>query len=149
MKSVKEIMSRDPVKIESDKTARDAAKLMTDKGVGCLIVVGLGRNLGIITERDLVSLVLTEKMDPEKVRVMDVMTSPVFTITSKESMEKAAERMIDYKVRRLPVVDNGVLVGIITTTDFAKVLAPQVPKDRLIYEAISRQGEPRPGGPYR
>ena len=59
------------------------------------------------------------------------------------------ERMIDYKVRRLPVVDNGVLVGIITTTDFAKVLAPQTPKDKLIYEAISRQGEPRPGGPYR
>lgn len=149
MKSVKEVMSRDPAKIESDKTARDAAKLMTERGVGCLIVVRRGDNVGIVTERDLVSLVLTEKIDPEKVRVTDVMSSPVFTVTSDEMMDKAAELMVNYKVRRLPVVDKGVLVGIITTTDFAKVLAPEVSRDKWIYEAISRKGEPRPEGPYR
>jgi len=146
---VKEVMSRDLVKIEPDRTVHDAAKLMTAKGVGCLIVAAGGKAVGIITERDLVSRVLAESFDPTKVLVGDVMTTPLFTVSSEQTLDEAAELMVKYKVRRLPVVDSGILKGIVTASDLAKALANKVKDEDLTLKAIARYAEPPSSGPYR
>jgi CBS domain-containing protein len=147
VKTVKDLMSKEPATIESDKTVTDAAKLMAQKGVGCLMVSTKGKIVGIITERDFVSRVLAESFEPSKVRVSDVMTTPLFTVSSEDSINEAADMMIKYKIRRLPVVDAGVLKGIVTASDLAKSLS--VPSENeSIVKALSAHAEPSPYGPY-
>ncbi|MEM2210731.1 MAG: CBS domain-containing protein [Nitrososphaerales archaeon] len=146
---VKDVMSKDVVKIEANKNVLDAARLMSEKGVGCLIVVSSGKAIGIITERDLVSRVLAEPFDPSKVLVSDIMSTPLFTISSDQTLNEAAELMLKFKVRRLPVVDKGVLVGIITATDLANALANKALNESLILKAIARYSKPPEFGPYR
>ena len=121
-------MTRQVVAIEDTEPISRAARLMRDRHVGCLIVTASerGTGVGIITERDLVWRIIADNFDPSKVLVSDVMTTPLITIPSDQKLENATKLMLEYGVRRLPVVDNNVLVGIITTTDLAKVLAGEV-----------------------
>ncbi|MBI3115818.1 MAG: CBS domain-containing protein [Thaumarchaeota archaeon] len=153
MKKVADIMTREVVTIEASKTAIDAAKVMAAQGVGCLLVVSPAKKaVGIVTERDLVSRVLAESFDPTKILVSDVMTTPLWTVSSDLSSAKAAEVMVRYKVRRLPVVDEDVLLGIITATDLASALSPrEIGEESLsaITSAISRRNELQRLGPYR
>lgn len=153
MKKVADIMTREVVTTEASKTVIDAAKVMAAQGVGCLLVVNPAKKaVGIITERDLVSRVLAESFDPTKILVTDVMTTPLWTVSSDLSLAKAAEVMVRYKVRRLPVVDEGVLVGIITVTDLARALSPrEIGEESLsaITSAISRRNEFQGLEPYR
>ncbi|MCS7116251.1 MAG: CBS domain-containing protein [Nitrososphaerota archaeon] len=149
MIKVKDVMSKDLVTIEADKSVLDAARLMAKKGVGCLIIVSGGKAIGIITERDLVSRVLAEPFDPAKVLVSDVMSTPIFTISSDQTLNEAAEIMLKYKVRRLPVVDGGVLVGIVTATDLANALVNKTLDEGLILKAIARYSKAPEFGPYK
>lgn len=146
---VKEAMSKDVVKIDTSKSVHEAAKLMADKGVGCLLITSGRKTLGILTERDLVSKIVAESFDPSKVLVSDVMTTPMYTISSDQPVDRAAELMLKYKVRRLPVVDNDSLVGIITASDLAKALAEKLKSDDLILGAIARKADPLMSGPYK
>jgi len=147
-KLVKDIMTKDVVTIDGDKKVLDAARIMKDRHIGCLIVT-LGKvPIGIITERDLVSRVLAEPFDPSKVLVKDIMTTPIFTISSEETLEKAAEIMVKYQIRRLPVVDNDKLVGIITANDLAKVMVQEKTQEEVFLKAIARYSEVPKFGPY-
>lgn len=146
---IKEVMSRDVVTIEASRPVQDAAQLMAARGVGCLMVSIGNKAIGILTERDFVARVLTAGFDPTKMLVRDVMTTPIFTVSSDQPLEKAAELMVTYKVRRLPVVDEGVLVGIITASDLARALAAKVKEQELMLNAIARHAKPPEAGPYR
>ncbi|MHB8701782.1 MAG: CBS domain-containing protein [Nitrososphaerales archaeon] len=144
---VSDAMTRDVATIDASKRACDAARLMADRHVGCLIVVNSspdGRGIGIITERDLVWKLLAESFDPSNVLVSDVMTTPLVTISSDKTLESAAKVMTEFRVRRLPVVDGGALVGIITATDLARTLALQNSGLVPVLNAVSRYD----GGPY-
>ena len=143
--TVNEVMTKDVVKIDGDRTVFEASRIMSEKSVGSLIVVDGPRPIGIVTERDLVSRVLAEPFDPRRVLVRDIMTTPVFSITPESTLREAAETMIQYRVRRLPVIASSVLVGIITASDLAKALAAEQRGDPVA-SAIARQ---IPGsGPY-
>jgi len=109
---VKEIMKR-PFVIDRDITLSEAAKLMGSKNIGCLIFVSGNRIKGIITERDLL------KNFSRNEKVSKVMTKGVTTIDPNEGIEDAIEKMRQKKIKRLPVVENGKLVGIVTLTDIA------------------------------
>jgi len=147
VRTVKDLMSKEPVMIESDKTVREAASLMVQKGVGCLLVSDKGRTVGIVTERDFVTRVLAESFAPDKVRVSDVMTTPLFTVASNSTIQEAADMMISYKIRRLPVVDDGVLLGIITASDLAKSLSAASENESMV-RALLAHDELPPYGPY-
>ncbi|MCX8206272.1 MAG: CBS domain-containing protein [Methanothrix sp.] len=115
---VREIMSRPVLTVDADMDVLDAAGRMISANVGSLIVVQEGRPIGIITERDLVKKVVARAEDPRKVRVGDVMNSPLIKIHPDASLRDAAELMLKSGVKRLPVIsDDGKLVGIITDTD--------------------------------
>ncbi|MBI2185050.1 MAG: CBS domain-containing protein [Thaumarchaeota archaeon] len=149
MDAVKDFMTGSPITIDSSRSVHDAARLMTEKGVGCLIITANGKVMGIITERDLVSRVMAETFDPKKVLVGDVMTTPLFTITPSIGIDKAAETMAKYKVRRIPVVDNGTLVGIITANDLIRAFANKTNGERQILDVLTKQSKNSDQGPYR
>ncbi len=138
MSKVKDIMTKNVVTVEPEDQALDAAVKMRAKGIGALIVVSKGSPVGILTERDLVRKVIAAKKDPKSTRVTDVMSKPLVTATPNTSVREAAKKMMINDVRRLPVVANGKLVGIITAADLAKNLAGQLTGHDAILYAVAR-----------
>jgi len=114
---VREIMTRPVITAEADLDILSAAKKMGSANVGCLIIVSSSKPTGILTERDLVKKVIAHGTDPRKIRVADVMSSPVVSIEPNASLREAAALMLRSGVKRLPVISQGKLVGIITDTD--------------------------------
>lgn len=117
---LKDIMVRDVVTISPDKTAQDAARLMVGHGIGSVVVMDSEKVIGIVTERDLVRKVCAKDIPSSKVKIQDVMSTPIITAEPDLPIEAAVQRMFNNKIRRLPVVENGRLVGIVTISDIAK-----------------------------
>lgn len=114
---VKEIMNTDVKTTVPEATVQEAAKKMDEFKIGSLIVVTKGKLAGIITERDLLSKVVAEAKDSSKIEVSDVMTKEVIMISPEIEVEEASEVMMEKKVKKLPVIENDNLVGIVTATD--------------------------------
>jgi predicted transcriptional regulator len=120
--AVKDIMSRPVVTVKESDTAVDAAKLMAKHDIGCVLVAGKkGETIGIVTERDIVQRVAAKNLLPSKVTVGDSMSKPVITIQSRASVTDAAKLMNQRKVRRLAVIDDGKLAGVLTMKDILEV----------------------------
>ncbi len=117
---LKDIMVRDVVTISPDKTAQEAARLMAEHGIGSVVVMDSDKVVGIVTERDLVRKVCAKDIPSSRVRIQDVMSTPIITGEPDLPIEAAVQRMFNNKIRRLPVVENGKLVGIVTISDIAK-----------------------------
>ncbi len=116
-----EIMSKDPITISPDASAVEAANLMRSRAVGSLLVVSGGKPIGIVTEKDFVTKVTAEDRKPSTVKVKEVMTSPVVTVDPYQEILEAAKTMADLQIRRLAVVDDDTLIGLITENDILKV----------------------------
>ncbi len=113
---VKEVMVRDVKTIEKGSTIQDAAKTMTSLRIGSLIVVGEnGKMVGIITESDILKVVAQGKNRSAKVD--DAMTKKVFYAKPDDDLMDAVDTMLENKIKKLPVIENNALVGIITATD--------------------------------
>lgn len=123
---VEDVMSRDVVIIGSEAHMAEASRLMGARHIGSLIVEIEGKPSGIVTERDLLSKVLAKNKDAEKVRVKDVMSSPLITIEPRLTIKEAAQKMISHK-GRLVVFSGEELIGIITAADLIKSL-PESPE---------------------
>lgn len=115
-------MTKAVVTIGMGGTVLEAAKLMDHQNVGDLVVMDGGEAKGIITERDLVRRVIAQRK-PLDAKISEVMSKPLITIEENCSLRDAARKMVKYKIRRLPVTQDGKLVGIIATSDFAKHLS--------------------------
>jgi CBS domain-containing protein len=116
---VKDIMVKPVKTINYNKTVRDAAALMKKYGKGSLIVVKNKKPVGIITADDIIHKIVAKNIKPTSIKVKDVMSSPLITITSDSTCVDAAKKMRRNNVKRLPVVDNGKLVGIVSLDDIA------------------------------
>jgi len=114
---VKEIMNKDVQKIFTKATVRDAAKMMEEKNVGSLIVVEDSRLAGIITENDIIRKIIGEGKPAQTTTVEEIMVKKVIHISPESSLEDAAELMTEKKIKKLPVVENKKLLGIVTATD--------------------------------
>jgi CBS domain-containing protein len=121
LKRVSEIMTEAPIDtIEQGLNIQYAANIMKERGRGGLIVLDNRRPVGIITERDIVRRVVAEARDIHETRVKDVMSVPLITVGPEATVEVASKIMYENGIRRLPVVENDNLIGIITATDFVK-----------------------------
>lgn len=118
---VKEIMTREVCKSEKDKSVLNASRKMIRFGVGSILVMEDQQVIGIVTERDIVNKLIGENNIPHKIKVQDIMSSPLTTITPNTSVREASDTMQKKNIRRLPVLENGHLVGIITDVDILKV----------------------------
>jgi CBS domain-containing protein len=113
--------------VATTDTVAVAARIMRDRRVGSLVVLREGHPLGIVTDRDLVLRVLAPGLDPQSLRLEDLVTYDPITVSVHEGIETAAYRMREHGVRRLPVVDErGVVVGIVTADDLLVLLGREI-----------------------
>jgi CBS domain-containing protein len=115
-------MTKDVVAVDENMTALDAARLMTEKGISSLIIEKDHAPVGIISERDFVKKICLRDMQPSTINVGSIM-SKIQTYASPDTpVDVAVQRMVNHKIRRLPVISDGKVIGIITVTDLAKHL---------------------------
>jgi CBS domain-containing protein len=122
---VKDILSKHVITIKKDQSVNEAIDLMDKKKISCIVVVKDKLFLeveGILTNRDILNRIISKKLDIDKTRVKDVMTSPVRTIGPNDSMFYTSTIMNSSAIKQLPVVENGELVGIVTQTDIMRHL---------------------------
>jgi CBS domain-containing protein len=143
---VNDIMVKKPLTLYSERTVREAALAMERSAVGCVLVTKDERGqkvVGIVTERDLVRRILTKEGDMSRTKVRTVMSSPLIVIGSDATIEEAARIMERNGVRRLPVVDQTGLVGVLTVDDLAKALAKQLEYSEAVFNAMARVNAPK------
>lgn len=131
MDTIRDIMNKKVITIDRDKTAQDAAKMMAQHEVGSLVVVSDGKPVGIVTERDLVRKVCTKDILSNKIPLTEIMSSPVISADPDLPIETAVQRMFNNKIRRLVILDNDKLVGIITVSDLAKYVRTRSLLDKM------------------
>ena len=128
MSAVSEIMSKKNVvsiQSNSEATALDISKLMAKNTIGSVLIMDSNNfPIGIITERDIIKKVCIKNILPNEINYRKIMSSPVITIKSYDSIETAAQKMTDNKIKRLPVLeDNQEIVSILGLTDITKHLS--------------------------
>jgi CBS domain-containing protein len=109
--------------VASTITIADAVAEMNKKRIGCIVIVDEGRLAGIFTERDVLRRVVGADVDPKTVRVGDVMTRNVHTITPHTTIEQTMELFAEKRCRHIPVVDQGELRGLISIGDISRWVA--------------------------
>jgi len=98
-------------------SVKEAVDTMNEHGIGCLVVVEKESPVGIVTERDLLKRVLAESKDPRKINVQEIMSKPLIVGKPDMLIEEVIKLMIDKKIKKLPIVENGKLLGLVTLTD--------------------------------
>ena len=122
--TVRASMTEKPTTIAGSASATEAAKLMSSENVGSLPVVEGNELVGIVTDRDLVVQVVARGQDPDSIRVSDIYSKKPVVASPDEPLDEALKRMASEQVRRLPVVSEGRLVGILAQADVAREAAP-------------------------
>jgi CBS domain-containing protein len=134
---VRDIMTKDVVTIEHNQTALNAAELMTQRGISSLIVLKENRPVGVITERDFVKKICVKELKVSRVKTRELMSKIRTFADADTPIEIAVQRMANHKIRRLPIMADGKVIGMVTVTDLAKHLR----KILLIQGAISRKDD--------
>ncbi|HEY8367773.1 MAG TPA: CBS domain-containing protein, partial [Thermodesulfobacteriota bacterium] len=124
-----------------------AARALENNNIGAVVVQREGQVVGIVTDRDLTVRVVGRARDPRTTPLSEVMTTPVVTLSPSDDQAEAIRLMEDYNVRRIPLVDDGRLVGIVTLDDL--LLDEAAPLDRLASVVEAQIGEGGPAGPVR
>ncbi len=132
---VSDIMSGSPVTVAPDETALHAARLLSRHNVGSLPVCGTDGSLrGIVTDRDIVLRCVANGDSPAKTPVRDIMSRSVIAASPEDDVSRAAELMSRAQVRRLPVVREGRLVGVVALGDLARRTACDMEASRALTE---------------
>jgi CBS domain-containing protein len=120
-RKIRDVMTHNVECIEPMASARDAAAKMKTTDIGAFPVCEGDRVLGMITDRDLAIRILAEGKDPVQTKVRDVMSQPAVTCSPDDDLEKAEAIMEEKQLRRIPVVEDGKLVGLFSVGRVAKV----------------------------
>lgn len=119
---VQDIMTKDVIAVDENVSALEAAKIMTEKGISSLIIEKDHAPIGIISERDFVKKICAKDIMPSSIKVGSMMSKLQTFATPDTSVEVAVQRMVNHRIRRLPIISDGRVIGIITVTDLAKHL---------------------------
>jgi CBS domain-containing protein len=120
---VKNVMAKPVITIDKDGSVREVAKIMSEKGIGCIVVTDNGAPVGIATERDILQRVVAKGLDASKIKMNEIMSKPLITINGGMPIINAIRVMEKNNVRRLLIVEKGKLIGIVTQRDLLRVLA--------------------------
>jgi CBS domain-containing protein len=119
-KKIREVMTPAPETIQADRPASEAAKKMKEADAGMIPVMDNGNLLGTVTDRDIALRVVAEGKDPQSTTVGEIASKDVVTVQPDESLDDALQKMAKHQVRRLPVVENGRLIGVVAQADVAR-----------------------------
>jgi len=131
---IEDVMVEEVISVPEKATVRKAAELMNKHEIGCLVVVSKGKPVGIVTETDMVKSVILESADPEETNVTEIMSGPLVVGDPQMDVDEATRIMRSRRIKKLPIVKKGRLVGLITTTDIVR--SPEVMK--MMIRAIKR-----------
>lgn len=106
--------------VDENVTVKEAAKIMDEKEISCLIALRKGRVIGIIIERDILKRIIVEARNPENKKVRKIMSSPLEVIDVGNELENALRLMVQKKIKKLPVVDKKSILGLVSLTDIAR-----------------------------
>ena len=136
---IKDVMVGDVITIGAEVAVREAVKLMNRHEIGCLVVVEDREPIGIVTERDMLKRVLSTTRDPRAVKVREIMSKPLVVMEPKMSIGDAVKLMFENKIKKLPIVKRGHLVGLVTLTDV--INSPEMVRwiDKLSLEETPRR----------
>ncbi|MBN3037495.1 MAG: CBS domain-containing protein [Candidatus Diapherotrites archaeon] len=137
---VADAMRKSVVTVSPSDLVQKALEYMVDLDIGSVVVVENKKAVGILTDSNILERVVIKKMDPEKVSIKEVMSHPLRTVSPDIDIEEASRVMRDLSVKRLPVEDNGRLVGIITEADII-AMAP------ALFDIVKEMAELRCGLP--
>ena len=116
---VKNVMSRNVLKLSSTATVADAARTMRDSNVGAVIVEDQGKLVGLVTDRDIVVRAIAQERDPKSTQLSEACSKTLISLEPEDDTDRAVEVMRERSVRRLPVVEKGRVVGIVSLGDLA------------------------------
>src|SRR4029078_10839590 len=136
MTTVADVMTPGVETASATEILRDAHRAMREGDFGSMRVLGEGRLVGVLTDRDIVVRAVAERLDPAAVRVGEVASRDPVTLSPRDGVDDAMELMARHKVRRLPVVDGGRLVGVVSQADIA--LGAKEAKTGAVVEQISQ-----------
>lgn len=118
---VQDVMSRRIISVSPDENAAVAARLLSHYNIGALpVCTREGKLRGMVTDRDIVLRCVAAEEDPLCVKVSDIMTRRIFSVSAQQSVEEASTLMAREKIRRLPVQENNKLVGMVSLSDISK-----------------------------
>jgi CBS domain-containing protein len=117
---IEDIMVKEVITVDGESTVKEAADIMNRFEIGCLIVTKDGKAVGILTERDLLKRVVSRAKNPMKTKAKTIMSKPLIVVEPDMELEEAAKLMFKLKIKKLPVVENGRLMGLVTLTDLAR-----------------------------
>ena len=132
MGQIRDIMEKNVITIENDKTAQEAAKIIGEKDISFLVVINDGIPQGVLSESDFVRKVAAEDKKSSDIKVSDIMSYKFRSVDPTTTIEDAVQKMLNKNIRRLLVTDNEKLVGVITQTDLASYLRDQILVDGTI-----------------
>ncbi len=138
---VRDVMpAREPVTLPPHATVQEAVERMVEAMCGSVLVCADGRLLGIFTERDLVTRVVAQRLDPTTTELSSVMTRDPDTIASTETAREAIRRMDEFVYHHLPVMENGRLLGVVSMRDMPLVtlarMAPELDQRHALAERM-------------
>lgn len=120
--TIADVMTKSVISIDATMTINEAAKMMEDAKVGAIIVMENNSPIGIVTDRDFAVKVVAHAYQITS-PIKQIMSSPLFSITSDETVRTASDVMHDRKIGKLPVIDNDKVIGIITKSDIVNLFA--------------------------
>jgi CBS domain-containing protein len=121
-----DIMSKDVTVIREEETIREAAERLASDDIGVLPICDSNKQIkGMLTDRDIVVHVVARGKDPSNTRASELEQGEIVTLRPDDSVEHAVELMAQYQVRRLPVVEDGQILGMVSQADVAKAVSPE------------------------
>jgi CBS domain-containing protein len=122
MGQVRDIMEKNVITLQYDKSALDASIMLKEKEISFLVIQKEGNPIGLVTERDIVRKIAAEDKKSSEVLIQDLMSKKFKWVKPEDSIEDAIQKMLNNNIRRLVVLDNDKLVGVITQTDLSAFL---------------------------
>ena len=132
MGQIRDIMEKNVITIEKDNTAQDAAKIIAEKDISFLVVMNNGLPEGVLSESDFVRKIAVEGRKSSDVIISDIMSYKFRSVAPTTTIEDAIQKMLNNNIRRLLIIENDKLVGVITQTDLASYLRDQLLVDGTI-----------------
>jgi CBS domain-containing protein len=123
---VRDIMVRNVKTVRTDDSVLDAVVKMNKFSIGSVIVTNNGRPVGIITKENILQRIVEPRLDPGTVWAKDIMSSPLINADPNMAVEEAAKIMVRKKIKKLPVIEAGKLVGIVSTSDIVRASPTQL-----------------------
>ena len=115
---VKDVM-HSVTKVPSSATVAEAAVVMDKNVIGSILVEEDGEIVGIVTERDVLRKIVALGKDPAKIKIKEIASIPLIGIHENATLSEASDKMAGYKIRRLVVISNNIIIGIVTTRDIS------------------------------